>query len=209
MGDRFAQLADARAVGGDPTGNTLAWRIGYWTEIVPLANRNPVTGIGPNMTQLQTDEAKKPHNDFLRAYVETGVVGLLAYLAMVIAAAARRAAGAAPGAAGYALERGVAVGFLGCAVAFVAVSAASNVISSVATLWYFVAFAAVAGAPALGSGAGGGTGERNCSTSGRRHGDRGLPARRPAGGSGSSSGCRCWPRWSPPPSCCSPRSSTR
>ncbi|MEK8106144.1 O-antigen ligase family protein [Micromonospora sp. M12] len=76
VGERFAQLGTSRAVGGDPTGNTLAWRIGYWTEIVTLADRNPVTGIGPNMTQRETDEAKKPHNDFLRAYVETGLLGL-------------------------------------------------------------------------------------------------------------------------------------
>jgi O-antigen ligase len=146
VGDRFAQLADARAVGGAPTGNTLAWRFGYWSEIVGLAGRNPVTGIGPNMTQLQTDEAKKPHNDFLRAYVETGALGLLAYLAMVVLllhAGLRALRRAPPGT----LARGVAVGNLGCAVAFVAVSAASNVLSSVATLWYLVAFAAVAGAP--------------------------------------------------------------
>lgn len=145
VGDRFAQLADARAVGGAPTGNTLEWRLGYWAEIVPLANRNPVTGIGPNMTQLQTDEAKKPHNDFLRAYVETGLVGLFAYLAMVVLllhAGLRALRRAPPGT----LSRGVAVGNLGCAVAFVAVSAASNVLSSVATLWYLVAFAAMAGA---------------------------------------------------------------
>ena len=146
VGDRFAQLADARAVGGAPTGNTLAWRFGYWAEVVPLANSNPVTGIGPNMTQYRTDEAKKPHNDFLRAYVETGALGLLAYLAMVVVllhtglGALRRAP---PGT----LARGVAVGNPGCVVAFVAVSAASNVLSSVATLWYLVAFAAVAGAP--------------------------------------------------------------
>jgi hypothetical protein len=48
------------------------------------------------------------------------------------------------------LARGVAVGFAGCAVAFVAVSAASNVISNVVTLWYFVAFAAAASAVARG-----------------------------------------------------------
>ncbi|MCA2214357.1 O-antigen ligase family protein [Jidongwangia harbinensis] len=146
VGERFAQLADARQVGGAPTGNTLAWRLGYWAEIVPLANRNPVTGIGPNMTQFQTDEAKKPHNDFLRAYVETGVVGLLAYLAMVVLlvhAGLRALRRAPPGT----LQRGVAAGFLSCAVAFVAVSAVSNVLSNVATLWYLVAFAAVAGVP--------------------------------------------------------------
>jgi putative inorganic carbon (HCO3(-)) transporter len=146
VGERFAQLADARQVGGAPTGNTLAWRFGYWAEIVPLANRNPVTGIGPNMTQFQTDEAKKPHNDFLRAYLETGLVGLAAYLAMIALLvhtglqALRRAP---PGT----LQRGVAAGFLSCAVAFVAVSAVSNVLSNVATLWYLVAFAAVAGVP--------------------------------------------------------------
>nr|MDT0658475.1 O-antigen ligase family protein [Micromonospora sp. DSM 115978] len=147
VGDRFAQLADSRAVGGGPTGNTLAWRVGYWTEIVGLANRNPVTGIGPNMTQHQTAEAKKPHNDVLRAYVETGVVGLTAYLVMVflILHTARLALRRAPPGG---LERGVAVGFAGCAVAFVAVSLASNVISNVVTLWYFVAFAAAASAVA-------------------------------------------------------------
>lgn len=145
VGDRFAQLADSRAVGGGPTGNTLAWRIGYWTEIVTLANRNPLTGIGPNMTQRETDEAKKPHNDFLRAYVETGLLGLLAYLAMLVAFlhTARTALRRAPPGS---FERGVAVGFAGCATAFVAVSAASNVISNVVTLWYFVAFAAAASA---------------------------------------------------------------
>jgi len=169
VGDRFAQLADARAVGGAPTGNTLAWRLGYWAEIVSLANRNPVTGIGPNMTQFRTDEAKKPHNDFLRAYVETGVVGLAAYLAMVVLlllAGLRALRRAPPGT----LQRGVAAGFLGCAVAFVAVSAASNVVSSVATLWYLVAFAAVAGAPAY---------READALTGRRHGDTGIPARRP------------------------------
>jgi len=144
VADRFAQLGEAREVGGGPTGNTLAWRAGYWAEVVTLANRNPVTGIGPNMTQRETDEAKRPHNDFLRAYVETGVLGLLAYLGMILlclhtaALALRRAP---PGT----LDRGIAVGFAGCAVAFVAVSAASNVISNVVTLWYFVAFAAMAG----------------------------------------------------------------
>ncbi|MEV1288075.1 O-antigen ligase family protein [Micromonospora sp. NPDC049679] len=146
---RFAQLGEARAVGGGPTGNTLAWRVDYWTQIVTLANRNPVTGIGPNMTQRETDEAKKPHNDFLRAYVETGVLGLLAYLAMMLLSlhTGRLALRRAPPAT---LERGIAVGFLGCAVAFIAVSAASNVISNVVTLWYLFAFAAAASSIARG-----------------------------------------------------------
>jgi putative inorganic carbon (HCO3(-)) transporter len=147
VGARFAQLGDERAVGGAPTGNTLEWRLDYWGEILTLAEHNPITGIGPNMTQVQTDEAKKPHNDFLRAYVETGVLGLLAYLAMVILllqTGVRALRRAPPGT----LDRGIAVGFLAAAVCFVAVSAASNVLSNVATLWYLMVFAAVAGAAA-------------------------------------------------------------
>lgn len=158
VGERFAQLGASRAVGGGPTGNTLAWRMDYWAEVVTLAKRNPVTGIGPNMTQHQTDEAKKPHNDLLRAYVETGLVGLGAYLlllVMLLRTGVRALRRAPP----KSLERGVAVGFVGCTVTFVAVSLASNVISNVATLWYFVAFAAAAGVTAYGA-VGAGPGER-------------------------------------------------
>lgn len=126
-------------------GNTLAWRLGYWTQVLPLANRNPLTGIGLRMTQHQTDKAKQPHNDFIRAYVETGVVGLLAYLSVIVALVAlgRRAVRVAPK---HSLDRGVAAGFLGCAVAFVAVSLVANVMSNVVNLWYLAAFAAAASA---------------------------------------------------------------
>ncbi len=139
---RFTSLADV-GPGGQPSGNSLAWRIGYWTEVLPLANSNPVTGIGLNSTQLITDEAKQPHNDFIRAYVETGLLGLGAYLAMLIALVGLggRAVRASPPGS---FERGVAAGFLGCAVAFIAVSIAANVLSSVALLWYLFAFAAAA-----------------------------------------------------------------
>ena len=31
-----------------------------------------------------TDKAKQPHNDFIRAYVETGIVGFVAYVAVLV-----------------------------------------------------------------------------------------------------------------------------
>ena len=43
-------------------------------------------------------------------------------------------------------DRGVVIGFLGCAVAFLAVSVVANVISNVVNLWYFFTFAAAASA---------------------------------------------------------------
>lgn len=143
LSSRFTNVTDLSGVGGQPTGNSLAWRINYWTEVLPLANSNPVTGIGLNMTQYNTDAAKQPHNDFIRAYVEMGLIGLGAYLAMLIALVGlgRRAVRASlPGT----LDRGVAAGFLGCAVAFVAVSLSANVTSNVVSLWYLFTFAAAA-----------------------------------------------------------------
>jgi putative inorganic carbon (hco3(-)) transporter len=140
---RFSEVADTRAVGGAPTGNTLAWRLDYWTQVLPLANSNPITGIGLNMTQYNTSDAKQPHNDFIRAYVETGVIGLGAYLAVLWSLLAMGRQAVRRAAAG-SIEKAVAVGYLGCAVAFVVQSAGANVMSNVVCLWYLVAFAAAA-----------------------------------------------------------------
>lgn len=127
------------------TGNSLIWRFSYWSQVLPLANSNPVTGIGLDMTQYQTDQAKQPHNDYVRAYVETGVIGFLTYVYMLVCLVGlgRKAARAGPRGT---LERGIGVGFLGCAIAWVSVSFAANVMSNVQTLWYLFAFAAAASA---------------------------------------------------------------
>jgi len=141
LSTRFTSLSTT-ATG---SGNSLGWRLNYWTEVLPLANSNPVTGTGLNTTPYLTEEAKQPHNDFIRAYVETGLIGLGAYLAMLFALVALgiRAVRASPLRS---FDRGVAVGYLGCALAFVAVSAASNTLSDVVILWYLFAFAAAAAA---------------------------------------------------------------
>jgi putative inorganic carbon (HCO3(-)) transporter len=98
-----------------------------------------------NQTKFSTTKAKQPHNDFIRAYVETGLVGLFAYVAMLVSLVllGRRAIRRTRKGT---FERGVAAGFLGCAVAFIAVSFVANVISNVVNLWYFIAFAACASA---------------------------------------------------------------
>jgi O-antigen ligase len=146
LSGRFTDLTQYQAkqlsqTGGTNGGNTLAWRLSYWTEVLPLANSNPITGIGLNQTKYSTNKAKQPHNDFVRAYVETGLVGFFAYVAMLVSLVllGRRAVRRTRKGT---FERGVAAGFLGCAVAFIAVSVVANVISNVVNLWYFIAFAA-------------------------------------------------------------------
>ncbi|MEP7034078.1 MAG: O-antigen ligase family protein [Dermatophilaceae bacterium] len=140
---RLTEVTTTQQVGGAPTGNTLVWRLDYWTQVLPLANANPVTGIGLNVTQYKTSAAKQPHNDFIRAYVETGLLGLVTFVAALWAMVAmgRQAVRRSPPAS---LDRGIAVGYLGAAVAYVLQSIGANVMSNVVCLVYLIAFAAAA-----------------------------------------------------------------
>ena len=140
LGASFGGAATVNAAGN--TSNSLAWRFGYWTQVLPLANSNPVTGIGLKMSSYLTDQAKEPHNDFLRAYVETGVVGLAAYLALLLSMVLVARQGLRDSGPGF--DRSICVGFAGCVIAFVLISVVSNVITEVIVLWYYVAFAAAA-----------------------------------------------------------------
>ncbi len=126
--------------------NSLTWRFQYWFDVIGLNRDNPVTGIGLKGTRYITDQSKAPHNDFLRAYAETGLLGLLAFLLVVaaIVAIARRALRhAQPG-----LARGVAVGFTAVLAAYLIESFGANLMSEIVVLWYFYAFAACAAAVA-------------------------------------------------------------
>jgi O-antigen ligase len=142
VSQRFADLGSSGVNSAGNTSNSLAWRFDYWGQVLPLASKSPVTGIGLKMSSYGTTIAKEPHNDFLRAYVETGVIGIIAYLLLlvsmvVVARQALKEAG--PG-----FDRSIALGFTGCVSAFVLISIVSNVITEVIVLWYYVAFAAAA-----------------------------------------------------------------
>jgi O-antigen ligase len=147
VSSRLADLQPEQRVAG-VEGNSLMWRVSYWRTVAGLADRSPLVGIGPKMTQYVTDSAKVPHNDYLRAYVETGIVGLTVYVAVVLAllhTARNSLRWAPPG-----LGQGIAVGFAGCVASFVVFSVGENLMSQVVVLWYFAAFAAAAIAAARG-----------------------------------------------------------
>ncbi len=141
---RFADLGQARSASGYAN-NSLVWRFDYWDQILPLADKDPITGIGLGMSSFETVQQKEPHNDFLRAYVETGVVGTIAYFALLfsmVAVAWQSMRHTKWKKRSY--ERSVAVGFASCVIAFMMISIVSNVITEVVVLWYYVAFAAAA-----------------------------------------------------------------
>ena len=84
VGDRLSNLtATTGANGGVKTDDSLGWRIGYWGKVAPFFWDNPVSGIGIDATKTRTIEAKDPHNSFLQAFVEGGLLGGLAFVALL------------------------------------------------------------------------------------------------------------------------------
>ena len=145
VSDRFSDLSAQDTVRGEPS-NSLAWRLDYWSESLALSADTPLSGIGLKQVAAQTVEAKQPHNDFLRAFVEMGVLGLAAYgwLMWQFIATGRRAAHATRGAVGR--DRALAMGYAGAAVGYVVMCLVANLMSQVVVGLYFGTLAAAAGA---------------------------------------------------------------
>ena len=74
VGVRLSDLSETQKETGAP-GNSLIWRFEYWREVLALQD-NPVIGIGFKEVELNLTAAKAPHNDPIRIFVETGIVGL-------------------------------------------------------------------------------------------------------------------------------------
>ncbi len=158
---RITDSAASTQVGGGPTGNSLSWRLDYWSSLLAISKSNPITGVGLNATQYFTSSAKQPHNDYLSAYLETGVIGLLMYVGLVTAMLVVTAR-AVLRTQRDTLEWAVAVGALACVGAFAVMSVAANVIQSSANFWYILAITACASAAGT--------------LAGRRDGDTGADA---------------------------------
>ncbi|MGI9607585.1 MAG: O-antigen ligase family protein, partial [Acidimicrobiales bacterium] len=84
--------ASTGAGGGAKTDDSLGWRIGYWGRVAPFFNQNPLSGIGLESTKTLTIEAKDPHNSFLQAFIEGGILGGFGFIALlaVITVASRQ-----------------------------------------------------------------------------------------------------------------------
>ncbi len=145
VSSRFSDLSEESTSRGEPS-NSLTWRAEYWAESLDLAHASPITGIGLKQVAAQSEEGKQPHNDFLRAYVEMGFVGLGAYSWMIwqFLNTARR--GVRVTRHGTARDRAFAIGFAGCAAAYVLMCFVANLMSQVVVGLYFAAFAGAAAA---------------------------------------------------------------
>ncbi len=145
VGQRFSDLTEADTSRGEPS-NSLTWRVGYWTEAVELTRGgSQITGIGLKQVAAQSSEGKQPHNDILRAYVEMGVLGLVAYVWLLwqFLATARRGLRLVHQRRGPLVDA-ILVGYAGVASCYVLMSLVANLMSQVVVGLYFVAIAGLA-----------------------------------------------------------------
>ena len=140
---RLSDLSQSQTVNGTP-GNSFLWRVDHWLLVLRGARGHELIGIGPGGSDFLGNGVLPPHNDFVRMYVETGTLGLLAYLALLAAAVLTGLHALRMGRPG--LERGLAVGALGCTAAFLVGSVGGNLISQVVVLLYLFTFLATASA---------------------------------------------------------------
>ena len=71
-------------------GNSIAWREGIWNDGVNIAKEKIFQGYGTGTAQEILLEARgpeagspDPHNDYLKLFIENGLVGVLAYAALI------------------------------------------------------------------------------------------------------------------------------
>lgn len=119
---------------------SLDWRVELWRDMRRKVGEAPYFGHGlgsfPILREQQINnpaEATEAHNDYLRLAVETGFIGLGAYLllllSLVITALARVFRSTAK------IPRQVAIGFLGLVLAFVFMSYFDNLLQASAVMW--------------------------------------------------------------------------
>ena len=152
VGDRISTVTD---VSGEetyaPGQDSLAWRVDYWQRALDLSEDSPVVGIGLKQVADSLPEAKQPHNDFVRAYVELGALGLIAFAVMLgrfmwigprgSSLLRRQRGSSVPD-----IDRAIAAGFAGVGLAFLVMSLTANLMSQAVVLLYVMALAGLASA---------------------------------------------------------------
>jgi len=131
---RFADLHGGTALTKntvDP--NSLDFRLHYWPRVVRLAAGNHVSGIGLETVVQISPERLQPHNVWVQAYAETGVIGAVALagvaVGMTVTLTRRRRRARTP------LAAGVATGAIGIGLSLLSQSLSENILTETVIYW--------------------------------------------------------------------------
>lgn len=141
---RVKQLADPEA----QRGYDLLGRLGKWTSGLEVFRQSPVIGngfgAGEREAVIQATEGKNPgmlHSDYIRVLTDTGMVGFLAFLWLLLAH--YRVGISAFRSVQTPLYRGLAAAFLAIWAGFLFIRATGNIATSMPVNFAFYALAGV------------------------------------------------------------------
>ncbi|MCT7976260.1 O-antigen ligase family protein [Laspinema olomoucense] len=70
-------------------GNSFNWRLAQWTYLIKQWQDYPLLGFGLGTNKYISANGLEPHNDYVRALVEGGVVGFVFFLLLLLSTIAR------------------------------------------------------------------------------------------------------------------------
>jgi O-antigen ligase len=87
--ERILLLLNFGGNGTYDTANSAGWRLNVWNQMFRAANEQPLFGKGLGSSNgfvesIYSGVAFLPHNEFLRIYYETGIVGIILFLAFLL-----------------------------------------------------------------------------------------------------------------------------
>ena len=62
--------------------NSFNWRLSHWHTVLKAWEKHPFLGYGLGLSKQSIDSKYLPHNDYLRALIEGGILGLFSYLVL-------------------------------------------------------------------------------------------------------------------------------
>jgi O-antigen ligase len=120
--------------------NSFLWRIKFWSQTIPLIFSRPILGHG--LSSLASYFREEAHNDYLRVAFETGLIGVGAYL-WILLSLLRRAI--------YVYKRigmqyfkSLTLAFISIFIAYITIMLSDNLMRSLVVQWYFWIFAGIA-----------------------------------------------------------------
>jgi putative inorganic carbon (HCO3(-)) transporter len=125
--------------------SSVAWRIRIWTSSIPYFLAHPIFGNGFGsfiLVGYQIDNwFAAAHNDYLRILVETGVVGFLGFIWILLSLGGIGVKAFKNSANSY--HRNITAGFTALLGAYMLMSFSDNLFNNGGIQWYFWAYAGV------------------------------------------------------------------
>lgn len=134
IGARLSDLFKSHPYARTANPNSLSWRFAYWSNVLHLVPRSPVTGVGLDVVQRIEPDGLPPHDVYVQALVESGIVGLAAFVNLVVTAVRSLRGGLQrsydP------LGRSVLVAALASSVGFLIQTFTENLYTQAVSQWY-------------------------------------------------------------------------